>query len=55
MIAAIALAHHATLATRNTGRFENLLISIVNHCARSLRLSSFRIPNRAEPRAELAS
>jgi predicted nucleic acid-binding protein len=30
MIAAIALAHHATLATRNKTRFEDLSVSVVN-------------------------
>lgn len=30
MIAGIALAHHATLATRNTAHFEDLSIPVVN-------------------------
>jgi predicted nucleic acid-binding protein len=30
MIAGIVLAHHATLATRNTGHFEGLAVPIVN-------------------------
>ena len=30
MIAAIALAHHATLATRNTAHFDDLSIPLVN-------------------------
>jgi len=33
MIAGIALAHHATLATRNTAYFEDVSITIVNPCA----------------------
>jgi predicted nucleic acid-binding protein len=30
MIAGIALAHHATLATRNTGHFEDLSVTVIN-------------------------
>ena len=30
MIAGIVLAHHATLATRNTAHFEDVLVSVVN-------------------------
>ena len=30
MIAGIALAHHATLATRNTAHFEDLTVPIIN-------------------------
>jgi toxin FitB len=30
MIAGIVLAHHATLATRNTGHFEDLSVPVVN-------------------------
>jgi len=30
MIAGIALAHHASLATRNTGHFEDLTIQVIN-------------------------
>jgi predicted nucleic acid-binding protein len=33
MIAGIALAHHATLATRNTAHFEDVSITIVKPCA----------------------
>ncbi len=30
MIAGIVLAHHATLATRNTGHFEDLSVAVIN-------------------------
>jgi predicted nucleic acid-binding protein len=30
MIAGIVLAHHATLATRNTAHFQNLLVPLIN-------------------------
>jgi toxin FitB len=30
MIAGIVIAHHATLATRNTGHFEDLTVSVIN-------------------------
>ena len=30
MIAGIVLAHHATLATRNTAHFEDLSVSVIN-------------------------
>ena len=33
MIAGIVLAHHATLATRNTSHFADLAVPVVNPCA----------------------
>ena len=30
MIAGIALAHHATLATRNTNHFEDIAVTVIN-------------------------
>jgi predicted nucleic acid-binding protein len=30
MIAGIVLAHHATLATRNTSHFEDLAVPVIN-------------------------
>jgi len=30
MIAGIALAHHATLATRNTAHFQDMSVPVVN-------------------------
>jgi len=33
MIAGIVLAHHATLASRNTSHFADLAVPVVNPCA----------------------
>ena len=37
MIAAIVIAHHATLATRNTGHFEDLTVPVINPWASQSR------------------